>query len=476
MLVAAMVLGACRAQSPPPPPDILLVVLDTVRADRLAAYGHHRPTSSQLEAIAAAGALFEDTTAPSSWTWPSHATLFTGQPPWVHGAHATRDPAYAVTAPGRTSAYRLTPLREDLPTLAGALAGHGYRTVALSSNHLLHPELGLTRGFEDARCGDLDSAVVDEAVLAMAEDDGRPLLLFVNLMSAHSPFMLAPEVPWSAQHRAALDPVSAAPWATPYLIEKEGIPGLDLTVSDPARGLLGEQAYAAGDLHIDQDELGVLADLYDGDLVRLDNALMHLVRAWTGSGRGGGVVAVVSDHGEYLGEHGQIGHGRSLYREAWSVPMVLAAPGRIDQGQRVRSPVSLQQLQPTLLALAGIETSEPTLLPVIEGAAGPDAILAAVWGQDGPALPGDIGGGWRMVRKGTEALLRSETGRLELYDLGSDPAMQRDLATERPQRVMELSDLLAPSLEDAEPHGAPIKVGTGTLEQLEALGYVSAAP
>ena len=68
-------------------PDVLLVILDTVRADRLHTYGNPRPTSSQLDAIAAAGVVFEDVTVSGPWSWPSHASIFTGLQPWEHGAH-----------------------------------------------------------------------------------------------------------------------------------------------------------------------------------------------------------------------------------------------------------------------------------------------------------------------------------------------------------------------------------------------------
>jgi arylsulfatase A-like enzyme len=90
VLAVALLVACCTVSAPEPEaelPDVLLVVLDTVRADRLSTYGYERPTSIQLDALAQAGVVFEDVTAPASWTWPSHASLFTGTPPWVHGAH-----------------------------------------------------------------------------------------------------------------------------------------------------------------------------------------------------------------------------------------------------------------------------------------------------------------------------------------------------------------------------------------------------
>ena len=119
-------------------PDVLLVVLDTVRADRLSAYGHERPTDLYLSALAeASGVLFEGVTAPAPWTWPSHASLFTGEVPWVHGAHLalleSEDERF------HHAGINATRMREDLPTLAERFSEAGYRTVSLSANQWLAP-------------------------------------------------------------------------------------------------------------------------------------------------------------------------------------------------------------------------------------------------------------------------------------------------------------------------------------------------
>ena len=105
-------------------PDVLIIVLDTVRADMMSTYGHKHPTSPQLDAIADAGVTFEDVTAPSSWTWPSHASLFTGKAPWEHGAHASIQAEGIGLASGH---WGLLAMRSDLPTMAEQFAAAGYR-------------------------------------------------------------------------------------------------------------------------------------------------------------------------------------------------------------------------------------------------------------------------------------------------------------------------------------------------------------
>ena len=105
-------------------PDILFVILDTLRADHVSSYGYPKPTTPQLDAVAEAGALFEDVTAPGAWTWPSHASIFTGEPPWIHGAHSAPDleTENQVEDPDIDSlGIRVTKMREDLPTLAERL-------------------------------------------------------------------------------------------------------------------------------------------------------------------------------------------------------------------------------------------------------------------------------------------------------------------------------------------------------------------
>jgi hypothetical protein len=122
-----------RSDLPPAPegaPDVVLIVLDTVRAGSVSTYGYVRPTAPGLDALAAEGALFLDATSPSTWSLPSHASLFTGRYPSSHGAHAE---------------HRY--LDDRYPTLAQVLQGNGYDTFCITANAWISDGLGLTRGF-----------------------------------------------------------------------------------------------------------------------------------------------------------------------------------------------------------------------------------------------------------------------------------------------------------------------------------------
>jgi arylsulfatase A-like enzyme len=188
---------ACAA--PESPPNVILVVIDNLRADRLGAYGHGRPTSPVFDALASRGELFERVQASSSWTKPSVASLFSSLEPEVHGAVSF----------GR-------PLRDDVVTLADVFAAAGYATVGVSGNFVhVNDDTGLARGFAsfrtlaplaDAREDDVlltaqDPAGDDvrlraprggelnEAVLELLPEPGAaPLFLYVHYMEPHAGF------------------------------------------------------------------------------------------------------------------------------------------------------------------------------------------------------------------------------------------------------------------------------------------------
>jgi arylsulfatase A-like enzyme len=336
----------------PAPPDLLVVVLDTVRADALAAYGNDRPTSPQLDALARRGVLFEDVTAPSSWTWPSHASLFTGQPPWVHGAHFVQ-PA---NADHQMWDLSLGAMRQDLPTLAGQLSEAGYTTVSLAANPMLAPEKGLTRGFDHAAHLQTDLAVLGEAVRVMQQVEG-PLFLFVNLFVAHHPAKVA-GTPWSQAHVEALKSQAVETALQPYL--RLDPPGIELYGRPEGSDRNGIDRLRAGELVLNETSVTLLRDLYEGEVAVADDQLTPLVRGWD-QWRRDGVIAVTSDHGEYFGEHGLWEHARTLHAPVLEVPLVLAGRG-LPAGHRVSAPIELLDLTATLLALAGLETDAETLL------------------------------------------------------------------------------------------------------------------
>jgi len=466
--VLLLMLAACDdgspagASTPERPPDVLLVVLDTVRADRLQAWGHDRPTGLQVSALAESGVRWAEAHAPGSWTWPVHASLFTGTPPWVHGAHF---PPLGQPVEGGFPAPR-----SDLPTLAERFSAAGYRTVSLSANCLLEPELGLTRGFADARCLDVPGAV-EAAAEATVGQTGAPLFLFVNLMPAHGPYSLTP-VPWSAAHAGTLaqPPEALAPYVDPG-----PPPGVDFQRREGAEAATGVQRIVSGALELEASQWAMVRDLYDGELVDADRRLMRIIEAWNGRGSPG-IVAVTSDHGEHLGERGLVDHRGSVWPGLTHVPLVIAAPGRLPAAAVVERPVSLVDVPDTLLRLAGVPGAVGPGLLKADGTvdpAPPRPVMAMAWPD--PYRAATVGGRWertwQMWTDGQDRLVLDDAGGVQRFAAG-DPGLRIDIAEQDPASTAALVARARTDFGGPAFTGQPRSASVETESQLEALGYI----
>ena len=448
-----LLLLACSTEPPPPPPrpDVLVVVLDTVRADHVLG---GLPTP-QLQAVADAGVTFTSASS-SSWTWPSHASLFTGLAPWEHGAHFAQDED-ALTVGGGW--IQVSPMRTDVATLAERFKAEGYRTAAVGGNALLDPDLGLMRGFDQvAVYYDDDDRVLREAETILAAEDDRPLLLFVNLYAAHAPWQIR-------EASRALQPrLDVAEWAEPWKISRDAIaPHVGRTDQD--KDLV--ELVLTGELALKPGNLELVNLLYDGEVLHVDQELNRLMTAWNASGRGEGVIAVTSDHGELLGERGMLLHCRSLYPELTHVPLVVTGPG-LQAGTTVDQPVQLRELPDALLKLAGIEESSSLLTAIDTPRSTP--LLDKAWRDRTWAerIGGRYTQGYEMVRHEGYALIRGTTSGVELYDLETDPGMTTNLAEAHPERV----DALMAHMDFAEVSTGLLEVDEATQERLRAMGYI----
>jgi arylsulfatase A-like enzyme len=467
-----MLIGCSRRAAPPaPPPDILVVVLDTVRADRLPPYGHSRPTAPHFTQLATSGLLFEDATAPSSWTWPSHASLFTGQSPWQHGAHSIEQP---IGGTDLGNDFRVSAIRDGVPTLAERLTAAGYQTAAFSTNPLLSAEFGLMRGFSQVHNFEKDPETIAAFSTFMAEEATAPRFVFVNLLSAHMPWGVTP-VPWSERHASALTPTTCPTWLCPYL-DTGQTPVVNLYRS-PGYGPAGVFHFMAGRLAIPPEGLELLRDLYDGHVSLVDYHLGQALESWSAYASDS-VMVVTSDHGEYLGEHGMLDHGYTLYPEVTRIPLLIVAPGRVEAGERDSRPVQLQDLYPTLLGFAGVSDSMPGNLM---GPPDPDRkITAGVWANARTAVlmsdepqAARLTQGWHFYRDGDDALILGRVSGAELYDLENDPGMLTDLAPQAVERVEALRAASAEYFVEVDGvGGAEVQAQGAVLERLRGLGYV----
>ncbi len=401
-------------------PNVLLVVWDAVRAQSLSLYGAPRPTSPDLQRLAAAGLVFDRAISTSPWTLPSHASLFTGH--------------YA----DRLSAGWLTPLDGRDPTLAEVLDRHGYATAGFVGNvFYTAAATGLDRGmahYEDYgfRPGDFflsaalgrflaynrvrqglgyiqvparkSAADIDAEVLRWLDrrPAGHPFFAFLNVYDAHAPYL--PPRPYDTlfvprSERGAVPP--GGDWkATPAGIREQH-------------------------------------DLYDGAIAYVDAQLGRLLDGLRARHLlENTIVVVVADHGEEWAEHPRIfGHGNSLYIASLHVPLVVVAPGRVPAGVRVATPVTTRDVAATILDLAGIERSPlagaslarywrasataPAEEAPLRAEVGKATNVASIY----PVSVGDL----HSVFAGGYQLIVNGDGREELYDLRRDAAEQHDL-------------------------------------------------
>lgn len=351
-------------------PSVLLLVLDTVRAKSLGLYGGP-PTTPRLKRTAARGTWFRRAMAPSSWTLPSHAAMFTGI--W----------------PGALSTTWRRALDDRHRTLAEAFAEAGYATGGFVANlQYCGRQFGLDRGFgryEDfvVSPGEFVTAAaiprtlslwvplrrlvgyydvlgrkaapeVTDGFLAWLDRRGdRPFFAFLNYYDAHQPYQ-----PPKAYERRFVGPTPRRLDLVRYL-PHEGEPLWDRMSQAELRR--ERESYRAAINWLDDEVDRLLAELEQRG--RLDNT----------------IVVITSDHGEHFGDqagdHGLFAHGNSLYRAAVQVPLVLFGPG-IPAGRVVEEPVSLTDLAATLAGLAGLP-----------GPGFPGRSLAGAWDGAAPAAP-----------------------------------------------------------------------------------------
>jgi arylsulfatase A-like enzyme len=382
-------------------PNVLLIILDTVRAIELGLYGGVHPTSPALDSLAARAVVFENAFATSSWTLPSHASMFTGR------------------FPHELEADWRWPLERSWPTVAEVLQQRGFHTAGFVGNlYYTSEETGLARGFaryEDYSVGLKELLLSTEFVQLTSRShrriilrehavkraevitadflrwqaslDGRPFFAFLNLFDAHVP-RYAPD---SIRRRF------------------EG-----------ATGQGDRDRYLAAIAYLDQTIAGLLRDLEQRGVLERT------------------VVVISSDHGEQFGGHGLYDHGNSLYSAVIRVPLLVLLPGAAGRGMRVPQPVSLRNLGRTILELTG--QGDTATIPGVSlarfwesGASAPELQDVPVLSEltPSPRAPanhrnsrGEIRS---LVRDRWHYILNSD-GTTELFDYRSDAREERDLA------------------------------------------------
>ena len=432
--------------------DLVLIVVDSLRADRLGAYGYPDARTQNIDRIAARATLYANHMSAAPWTYPSMGSLLTGHSPSVHGAQRLSWPPDPSDQPGIPE---LGAFRTDLPTLATILRGHGYETAFIGSNWLLSRESGFDRGF-DHYSDPLSTDFYVTLLLSRAETHRwnrsiparemttrfieylgrqrtRPVALVAHYMDPHVPY----------------DP-----------------PPRFVTASDDA-----------------QDESP--SRMYDGEIAYVDDELGRLLRFLEESGRmPSTILGITSDHGEALPgvdsrnalnvvpladryTQTQLDHGHHLHQELLHVPFLLYSP---ELEPRIHTGVTRTiDVLPTLLDALGLSNPHAS-----EGRSVLREAREALPALSESVLYGLEKKSWR--RDAFKLIYRSgypAESQFELYDLASDPGETRNLARSDAERAARLAGEMFEYL-DRLPKVEHRRLAPTreTIERLRSLGYV----
>jgi arylsulfatase A-like enzyme len=494
--------------------DVVLIVVDTLRADFVGAYGGEVATPN-IDALAEGGVLFRNAYSHIPITGPSHASLFTSLLPVDHGVH--------------NNAQILGRHVEFLPAV---LASHGSHTAAFVSLGVLNRRFGFARGFDayhdefgwdwtkDAR--ELNSEVFDW----LEEAPTGPRFLWIHYSDPHEPY--APpglEYPRvrvslgreelgivSADGRGVSLPLTVPPGRSVLRFEAvsevppRGLRFPVVRVTDDRMDIQlstgwSEHGKRFGDAAFDtllpadaevvnRSEMDVETTLefsckerltvaeirqrYAQEVSFVDHEIGALMNRLEETGRLDRTLLIfTSDHGEGLGDHKHVGHISQLYDTLIRVPLMMVYPGRIPAGEVVDDTVSLVDLAPTVTELLGFpldaEVRGTSLVPLLEGGVLPDRpVIAETYRPE--AFSDKVA----IISRGFKYIWsRRDHEWVELYDLTKDPNELRDLSQKRPELLSELREAIDRELESSQRSPAiDADISEEDSARLRALGYV----
>lgn len=438
-----LALSACSgASAPPARPNFVIVLIDTLRADRLHYAGYWKKQSPSFDEIQRQSAWFPHAYSTSSWTIPSVASLFVSQLASQH-----RVVLWGSPLPG-----------EDT-TFVEVLRDHGYRTGGFTANRLMAPSRGFAQGFDayklvlhpfmrpDTKPGTERAIAPARAVtrkalqwLEEAAGSDRPFLLYIHYMEPHTPYLCADGAGDACRVGAAVL----------------------------------NRRILSGQWKFDERDHSLIESLYDADVERMDAALGEL---WSRLDQLGALentwVVVTADHGEQLGERGWYVHGKTLFQPLIRIPLLISPPSR--EGSIVELPVSLVDLAPTLLELAGVEVPASfvgrSLVGALDGSPPPSrpvvAELFPLSREPDPQYRHRL-----AVVDATQSLVLGVDGSVAHFDLTQDP-VQTDSDEAAPEALGELLAKAGVVVDlTAELDAGDATVSPEMLEHLKALGYV----
>lgn len=486
-------------------PNVILIVMDTARADHLSCYGYSRKTTPNIDKIARQGVLFENAFSTAPWTPPSHASIFTGKYPSHHKTF------------GRNVQFK----NQDT-SLAQILSSNGYRCIGVTSSPLLGLGSGFETGFHEyvemsdehflsnlssARLWtkdiirtiifgpDKSSYKVTELVKGLLKKHCReraPFFLFVNYLGCHVPY--DPPRPFKGRF---CDNFNESRLYIKEFFLKKMLRRTSETVSDQDLDIQRLQWIASGKggvlfsmkkSFVSEKEWEIVKLWYDGEIAYLDFLIGDLVDFLRDSDLFDNTLMIItSDHGENFGEHGLAGHALCVYDSVLHVPLIVSFPSLIIEEKRIRNLVSIVDIFPTILDVAGVKFGEKisgkSLLPFEERkmhgficAEYAGLHFMHAFGTRTGSLELDrIDKGCKCIRNPVYKYIITKdpsSEKEELFNVLRDPFEQVNVIAEYPDEAQHLKEQLQNVL-DLSYFGPPeLPDNHRMMDRLRALGYL----
>ena len=464
----------CSAASKGAPCNIVLITIDTLRADHLSCYGYYRKTSPNIDRLAKKGIVCRNVYAPSSWTVPSMASLFTSVYPINHGV------IHGIGYQQNKTRYTQEIFSPDLTTLAEALQEQGYTTFGVASNSHLSEKFGFTRGFDYfTSLPFLPAPAVNAAVYAWEDTIKKAgkYFLWIHYFDPHAPYTA--QQPWindyalQAHTEVLLDlhNRSAAELANLLLDFQKGELAAEMV---PLRSGIEKLMRDFKDTTISPEDHSLA--LYDSEISYVDSTIGTLMERFNFSDDT--LIIITSDHGEEFLEHGETGHGRNLYQQTIHVPLIVKMPHG-QEGMILNQPISLIDVMPTILDISKVNPPAAML-----GRSFREEKKLSLWlkkmmaGEDT-----DYGYSELDTKRSLKAILsppwkyiyncKDKTG--QLFDIESDPLETHDLAGEKTGKRDQLRDHLLRWAETSKRYPTTqydVEIPAEIKEQLKGLGYL----
>jgi arylsulfatase A-like enzyme len=344
--------------APPGTPNVLVIVVDTLRADHVSSYGYARPTTPNLDRLAAQGVRFDNAISPCSWSLPSHVSLLTGLYQFEHGVGSVQPEPWLGWGNKGMGGF---------PTLGEALERRGYRTGTFSANRTYFSrDLGFGRGF--IHFEDYFQSPSDAFVRTLY---GREFARIYLKRSEHSlvkrmlrklgfASLLDQDAEGSGSYGGAFGVRKRAD-----VVNQEVVDWIDRDRQRPFFAFLnyfdvhdpygGPRGYPKPSWPQQTD-----VDAYDNGVKYVDDYIGQLMAELGRRGlANNSLVIITSDHGEALGQHHLRTHGKALYWEQIHVPLVVWYPGHVPAGITVAAPASNAAIPSTIMGFLGAQRTFP---------------------------------------------------------------------------------------------------------------------